>query len=187
MKCCPQTRSLFVGCQCLRFIAFNHRSLRFSSLGIRWKANSDNDPFTNLLVHPTTTHDTTMILSGSVERDKQEKFQRKNTREEWRVPMFCQPVPPRDHVTWRVTSPWNLLLVQTLCHPSKDERRGWVASQLHDRIATCITLTLTLTVKLTRTLTLTLQLTLTLAQLDPNYSLTMHKSNHNNFPREAEW
>ena len=25
-----------------------------------------------------------------------------------------------------------------------------------------------------------------LTHLDPNYSLTMHKSNHNNFPREAE-
>ena len=57
---------------------------------------------------------------------------------------------------------------------------------LQDRIATCITLTLTLTVKLTRTLNLTLQLTLTLTHLDPNCSLTMHKSNNNNFPREAE-
>ena len=57
---------------------------------------------------------------------------------------------------------------------------------LQDRIATCITLTLTLTVKLTRTLNLTLQLTLTLTHLDPTYSLTMHKSNHNNFPREAD-
>ena len=57
---------------------------------------------------------------------------------------------------------------------------------LQDRIATCITLTLTLTVKLTRTLNLTLQLTLTLTHLDPNCSLTMHNSNNNNFPREAE-
>ena len=65
-------------------------------------------------------------------------------------------------------------------------RRGWVTSQLQDRIATCITLTLSLTVKLTRTLNLTLQLTLTLTHLAHNYSLTMHKSNHNNFPREAE-
>ena len=60
-------------------------------------------------------------------------------------------------------------------------RHVWVASQLQDRIATCITLTLTLTVKLTRTLNLTLQLTLTLTHLNPNYSLTVHKSNHKNF------
>ena len=57
---------------------------------------------------------------------------------------------------------------------------------LQDRIATCISLTLTLTVKLTRTLNLTLQLTLILAHLDPNCSLTMHKSNNKKIPREAE-
>ena len=61
---------------------------------------------------------------------------------------------------------------------------GW--DRKSNDVATCITMTLTLTVKLTHSLNLTLQLTLTLTHLDHNYSLTMHKSIHNNFPREAE-
>ena len=86
--------------------------------------------------------------------------------------------PAKQQKDWTINHEANKEGIETsrLSSAGYNLRRGWVASQLQDRIATCITLTLTLTVKLTRMLTLTQQLTLTQTHLNPNYSLSGHSS-----------